>query len=120
MFEKLDLKELQSVYNKREMAKIPGFMYWPFVPEIIALRLAGVPYRIIAERLNLKVKSRQIEAQALRRLYLKWIDEKFITDSMIEELTVISDNLKMNAYDEDEQIKKVETVKSVQSQWVNV
>ena len=58
---KLDLKELQEIYNKREIAKIPGFMYAEFVEEIVVLRLANVSYRIISERLNAKVKSRKMK-----------------------------------------------------------
>lgn len=118
MTNKLNLKELQEVYNKREIAKIPGFMYAEFVEEIVVLRLANVPYRIISERLNLKVKSRKIEPPNLRMLYLKWFEIGFINQDMIDKLQVIADNLKSNKYDEDEQ--DVHSSSSTSEKWSDI
>lgn len=118
---KLDLKELQEIYNKREIAKIPGFMYAEFVEEIVVLRLANVSYRIISERLNAKVKSRKIDAQNLRRLYLKWNEIKFIDQEMLDRLNVIAENLKSNKYDDEEvSSSKVVPAAPNNSQWTNV
>jgi hypothetical protein len=123
MASKLDLKELQEVYNKREIAKIPGFMYAEFVEEIVILRLADVPYRIIAERLNAKVKSRKIEPQRLRQLYLKWIEIQFINQEMIDRLKTIADNIKSNKYD-DEEVSSSNVAPSLpeksNEQWTNI
>lgn len=121
---KLDLKELQEIYNKREIAKIPGFMYAEFVEEIVVLRLANVAYRIISERLNAKVKSRKIDAQNLRRLYLKWNEIKFIDQVMLDRLSVIAENLKNNKYDVENEVQssKIEPVAPMKndSQWTNI
>lgn len=124
MTKKLNLKELQQVYNKREIAKIPGFMYAEFVEEITVLRLAEVPYRIISERLNEKVKSRKIDPNALRRLYLKWIEIKFIDKEMLDRLSLVAENLKNNKYDiEQDEVKEQSSSlinNSSNSQWTNI
>ena len=99
-------------------------MYAEFVEEIVVLRLANVAYRIISERLNAKVKSRKIDPQNLRRLYLKWNEIKFIDQVMLDRLNVIAENLKNNKYDVEQEVQssKIKPVAPMKndSQWTNI
>lgn len=50
------ISELVSLVNQNVTATIPGYRYLPYLTEILALRVAGVKHRVIADWLNVKTR----------------------------------------------------------------
>lgn len=68
-----NMDELVDNFENRKIVNVPGYKFFPFVVEILAMRKLGMKHRQIADMLNQKVKpEKPLTNQSLSNLVSRW------------------------------------------------
>ena len=68
-----NIDELVESFDNRKIANVPGYKFFPYAVEILALRQLGLKHRLIADMLNRKVKpEKPLNNQSLSNLVSRW------------------------------------------------